>query len=139
MSETETHDGGCLCGAVRYRIGGPIESVVHCHCVMCRRASGAPVATWITVPDRALTVTKGTPAIYRSSDHGQRGFCAACGGQLTFRSARRPGEVDVTLGTLDDPGGLAAQYHIWTSSRLPAIHIDEHLPAHETSSAPSDS
>ena len=128
MSETETHDGGCLCGAVRYRIEGPIQSVVHCHCQMCRRSSGAPVSTWITVPVEAFKVTKGAPATYHSSDHGRRGFCPTCGGQLTFFSTERPEELDVTLGTLDDPAGLTAQYHIWTSSRLPAFRIDEHVP-----------
>lgn len=131
MSETEAHDGGCLCGALRYRITGPIESVVHCHCAMCRRASGAPVVTWVTVTTDRFAVTKGAPATYKSSDHGERGFCSTCGAQLTFRSTHRPDDVDVTLGTLDRPEGLAASHHIWTASRLPRIRIDEHLPAHE--------
>ena len=42
MSDEPVHAGGCLCGAVRYRISGPIDSV--CHCVMCRRSSGATFA-----------------------------------------------------------------------------------------------
>lgn len=130
MSRSETREGGCLCGGVRYRIDGPIASVAHCHCHMCRRTSGAPVATWLTVPAAAFKVTRGAPATYESSTGAERTFCPTCGGQLTFRASRRPDEIDVTLGTLDDPAGLAAQYHIWTSSRLPAIHIDEHLPSY---------
>ena len=32
--------GGCLCGAVRYRVAGPLRDVVACHCAQCRRSSG---------------------------------------------------------------------------------------------------
>ena len=36
--------GGCLCGAVRYRVDGPLDPVVACHCTQCRRSSGHHVA-----------------------------------------------------------------------------------------------
>lgn len=42
-------EGGCLCGAVRYRVTGKPYHVTHCHCSMCRRASGAPLVTWFSV------------------------------------------------------------------------------------------
>lgn len=51
---TQVHEGGCLCGAVRYRITGEPKSVGYCHCRMCQRAAGAPVVAWATVPADAL-------------------------------------------------------------------------------------
>jgi hypothetical protein len=59
--------GGCLWGAVRYRItGAPVEAL-YCHCAMWRRGHGAPVVAWLTVPLNGSTVTAGEPAAYRSS------------------------------------------------------------------------
>ena len=121
--------GGCLCGGVRYRIDGPIRGeTAHCHCTMCRRASGGLVVTWFTVKDGDYAVVRGTPKTFRSSDHGERTFCPDCGAQLTFRTDQAPGYVDVTLATLDDPENHPATLHIWTASRLPWLHLDEHLP-----------
>ena len=114
MADEIIHEGGCLCGQVRYRITGPIESVAHCHCSMCRRASGAPVVTWASVPIEAFAFTRGEPAIYKSSDHAERHFCAGCGAQLTFSSSRGGGDVDVTLGTLDHAEDHATASGSWT-------------------------
>ena len=59
--------GGCLCGAVRYRVTAEPLHATHCHCSMCRRASGAAFLTFATFPASALTWTEGEPAVYRSS------------------------------------------------------------------------
>ena len=49
---SDAHTGGCLCGAIRYRItGAPVEAL-YCHCRMCRRAHGAPVVAWFETADR---------------------------------------------------------------------------------------
>jgi len=124
----ETHEGGCLCGSVRYRITGPIADVAHCHCSMCRRAAGAVAVTWFTVPTEAFTITKGALRTWRSSAHGERGFCPDCGCQITFRDDRFPRERDVTLATLDAAADQPAQRHIWTRSRLPWLTLDPELP-----------
>jgi hypothetical protein len=76
-------EGGCLCGAVRYRCAAPDRPATLCHCTSCRRAAGAHVVAWFTVAASSLSFTEGTPAIYRSSPPVQRGFCARCGTQLT--------------------------------------------------------
>ncbi len=130
MSDETIEEGGCLCGRVRYRIAGPIESVCHCHCTMCRRSSGGTVVTWINLPPERFAFTRGEPAVYRSSARGERRFCGTCGAQLTFRSEDAPGEIDVTLATLDRPENHPADRHIWTKSRLPWLRLDEHLPSH---------
>ncbi|HSS63211.1 MAG TPA: GFA family protein [Gammaproteobacteria bacterium] len=121
--------GGCQCGALRYRIAGPVEAVTHCHCTMCRRTSGAVVVTWLTVAVPSFTFTRGTPARYRSSAHAERAFCPVCGCQITFVSSRFPEAVDVTVGSLDDPDRTPADHQIWTENRISWLHLDEDLPA----------
>jgi hypothetical protein len=129
--------GGCLCGAVRYRIEGrPKGSVAHCHCTMCRRANGAVAVTWTTLNPDQFEVTRGALARYASSEKGERGFCPTCGSQISFRHADFPDEVDVTVATLDRPEDMPASLHIWTENRLPWLHLDEHLPDREDGSDP---
>ncbi|MBW8854565.1 MAG: GFA family protein, partial [Bradyrhizobium sp.] len=79
--------GGCHCGAIRYQIEG--EPIVHalCHCTDCRRHAGAPMVGWSMYAEDALKVTKGTPKIYQSSEHGRRQFCADCGTGLFYTNA----------------------------------------------------
>lgn len=123
--------GGCLCGAVRYQLeGAKITDVAHCHCTMCQRAAGAPVVTWVTLPSAALAWTKGAPKIYRSSAEAERGFCASCGGALTFQFTARPEEIDVTAASLDDPDAVTPTSHIWTESKLRWLNLADGLPTH---------
>ncbi|MBL6928829.1 MAG: GFA family protein [Rhodospirillales bacterium] len=133
MSETEVFEGGCLCGEVRYRITGPVSQAAHCHCNMCRRASGAPVVTWVSVKMADVSWSKGAPAVYPSSEGCERAFCAECGSQLTFHTDRYPDDIDITVGSLDRPEFFEPASHVWTSSALPWICLDEHLPMHEES------
>src|ERR1700756_808639 len=95
--------GGCLCGAIRYRItAAPVEAL-YCHCRMCQRAHGAPVIAWVTVPLAAFDVSAGNPVAYRSSAKGFRHFCGVGGTPLTWRAGAQPQHVDVSIATLDDP------------------------------------
>ena len=76
--------GACLCGAVRFELGGPLERVAHCHCTICQRAHGAAFATWVAVPNERLRITAGEESVvhYRSSEIGTRSFCRTCGSSM---------------------------------------------------------
>ena len=113
-----TMEGGCLCGAVRYEINGEVEVVAHCHCGMCRRSTGAPVVTWAVLPRANFRVTKGSMKIYRSSEKGERMFCADCGTQLVFQTSDNPDKMDVSIGSLDEPERLAPSCHVGVDGRL---------------------
>jgi hypothetical protein len=126
-------DGGCLCGAVRYRCEPPARPAAYCHCTSCRRAAGAHAVAWFTVPNSSLTFTQGQPAIYRSSAPVQRGFCGRCGTQLTYRNDQWPDEVDLTVGSLDDPGRVAPTSHIWMEDAAPWDRPGDGLPVHARS------
>jgi hypothetical protein len=103
MAGAQVFEGGCLCGATRYRAVGPATNRCCCHCRSCRGASGAPYVAWITVPAAGFSLTRGGLETFRSSEPVTRGFCAGCGTALTYAHRRRPGELDVTVATLDDP------------------------------------
>ncbi|QZI70614.1 GFA family protein [Pseudomonas protegens] len=125
---SELHTGGCHCGRLRYQFSGPLRDIAHCHCSICRRVSGGLVTTWITLPARAFKWLEGVPARYDSSASCARYFCADCGAHLALVTHLSPDSIDVTIATLDHPERAPADRHIWTDSRLPWLHLDEHLP-----------
>ncbi len=121
-------DGGCLCGAVRYRLEDPPLHAGYCHCRICQRAAGAPVVAWGTWPADRFTWLQGEPRTFASSARGERSFCPSCGTPLTFVDPGDPAFVDVTLASLDDPAAFAPQSHIWTMSRVRWLDIRDELP-----------
>jgi len=130
-SGTMQAEGGCLCGALRYRVAGPLVDAGYCHCRLCQRASGAPVVAWFTVAVGAFTWQLGSPRIYRSSALYQRESCAVCASQIGFRRIHEPRFVDLTIASLDEPGDLVPEYHIWRMSRLPWFDTADSLPRHD--------
>lgn len=68
---------------------------------------------WLTVRTVDLAFTGATPREFASSPGVLRSFCGRCGTPLTYRHEGRPGEVDVTVCTLDDPSLAAPTDHIW--------------------------
>lgn len=124
----QTIEGGCLCGAVRYRAYGAAYGITHCHCKTCRRASGTPFVTWAGFDTDKITFTKGGPAAYKSSPKVTRTFCGECGTALTYQRADMPGSIDVTLGSMDEPEMLTPEDHTWMESRLSWIILDDQLP-----------
>ena len=127
MQEPVT-EGGCLCGAVRYRVrGSPTNSMI-CHCRSCRRAAGAPVVAWVTFARSRFETVRGDFAGFRSSDPVRRTFCAACGTPLTYEHRDQPDFVDVTTCTLDDPDRFPPTHHSWLSHDVAWVQFGDGLP-----------
>lgn len=125
-------EGGCHCGAVRYRIDGEPKTHTLCHCTDCRRHAGAPMVGWMMFAVEDVNVTKGKPKVYASSEHGRRHFCGDCGtGILYFNANILPGIVDVQSATLDDPDFIPARNHIQTAERITWIKTAHELPEFE--------
>lgn len=124
--------GRCHCGAIAYAVAG--EPLFHalCHCSDCRRHAGAPMVAWAMYPAEALTLARGEPQTYRSSENGRRLFCAACGTGLFYRNdVTLPGLVDVQSATFDDPDAVPAQIHVQTAERIAWMRDAHTLPAFE--------
>ena len=119
----ERHLGGCLCGAIRYEINGPLRSVLNCHCGMCRRFHGH-FGAYTSVSRAHLTFCgSAEPHWYRSSDSARRGFCSTCGASL-FWQRKDSDEISIAAGSLDQPTGLNTAGHIFTADKGDYYDID---------------
>ncbi len=122
--------GGCLCGAVRYEVRGPLRDILVCHCHECRRWAGrAWTATAAKLDD---LVIEGDVAWFpspRSEYRAERGICGRCGGSLFWRA---PGldRLSIGAGTLDDPSGLRVAAHIWVEQGADWEAPPEDVPAY---------
>lgn len=115
MSE---RSGGCLCGAVRYRISAEPVAVRICWCRDCQRLSANGTANAL-VPTAALEVRGGTGEFTAAADSGnlvRRRYCPQCGTHLLANSSARPQFTVVRVGTLDDPSSVTPTVNIWTQS-----------------------
>ncbi len=104
----ERHSGGCLCGDVRVAAAGEPYRVGLCHCLDCRKHHGAPFFAAAIFPEGAVTI-EGDTREYRN-----RHFCPRCGSSVFGRWAD---EVEVHLGTLDEPSQFRPTYELWTVRR----------------------
>lgn len=128
-------EGGCQCGAVRYRIAGQPFHLTLCHCTICRRVSGAPAVAWFSVPTADFKILQGSPQRYRSSETATRSFCPNCGTQLTFRADDSP-EIDVTTCSLDSPEALPPEDQTFVRSRLHWVQTVDRVPEHDGARPP---
>lgn len=128
MGETsEAVGGGCQCGRIRYRAEIASHEAYLCHCKMCRRATGGASTAFVNVPLPALT-WESEPDWYRSSPIAERPFCSRCGTPLGFRFVEGGSNIDVTLGSFDDPSRFVPVHNYAVESALAAWQDTSHLP-----------
>jgi len=137
METSTVHEGGCLCGAVRYRVTAAPTALVVCHCRSCRRAAGAPSLAWVIFRAADFAFTRGKPATFKSSPGVERGFCASCGTTLTYADADRPEVADVTTATFDNPDAFAPTKEIWLEEKITWEAVDHALLRYPRSSRSS--
>jgi hypothetical protein len=135
MIEGESLDGGCLCGAIRYRISGPSLFVSQCCCKDCQKATGTGHTTIIGIHSSQLKL-EGTPASFTNAGATggkvTRHFCGTCAGRL-YTSGDLPGEVImVQAGSLDDPGAISPESVIYVKDAVAWDRFDPALPTFET-------
>lgn len=131
-------EGGCCCGAVRYRVEGPPRRVTNCHCLHCRRTSGAPFITWAEFDPAELEIVRGAPGDYESRPRVTRRFCRECGTQLTYEHADEPDTIDLTVASLDLPDEIVPEDHVWCDRMLPWLRFADNLPRYGRSRYPED-
>ena len=99
-------EGGCYCGAVRYKIEGDALFKGECYCRECQHIAGGSPNVVMGVPEPSFTYTKGAPKSFSRSDLENpvaREFCAECGTHLLAKPPSMPGVLMLKVGTLDDP------------------------------------
>jgi hypothetical protein len=123
--------GGCQCGAVRYALYALPVSPSICHCRMCQKAMGNLFMASAAVPLEEFAWTRGEPATFRSSSVAERGFCARCGTPLFFRPFDAL-EIEITLGSLDEPARVKPRRQVGIESRVPWLEGALALPGRTT-------
>jgi hypothetical protein len=125
----ETHSGGCQCGAVRFRVEGPLGDASVCHCRMCQKAFGNFYAPLVSTRGAKLTWTRGAPKTFQSSNAAKRGFCETCGTPLTYEA---PDGIALAIGAFDRPQEIAPMIQWGIEAKLAYVdHIHE-LPQEHT-------
>jgi len=122
----EIHEGGCLCGAVRYRKIADPAIVIVCHCTSCQRRTGSAFGIGAYFREEHVQILQGSLKTYElKSDESGRWlrmeFCERCGSTVTWRVELRPGHRAIAAGTFDEPGWYKVDRHIWTRSAHPWV------------------
>ena len=140
---SEVVEGGCRCGALRYRLAvAALPKAYACHCRDCQTWSGSAFSLQVIAPEASLAVV-GTPHLYeRKSDDGQRVSrqrgCAVCMTRIFNTNTARPGIAVLRAGTLDRSDELKIAAHIWTKRKLAGIDLPKGIPAWAEGAPPSD-
>lgn len=117
----ETYRGGCLCGEVRFTASGRPDRVGICHCLDCRKHHGALFYAAAIYPEESVQIEG------EARDYAGRFFCPRCGSSVFARSG---GEIELHLGSLDEPDQLTPTYENWTIRReawLPPFPLAAHF------------
>jgi hypothetical protein len=124
--------GGCLCGAMRYEVDGPLTDVSNCHCSMCRRFHGAAFATYAKIGVEHFRWLSGSDllSVYETSPGIGWAFCRICGSSLGVPEGGKLREI--TLGSLDTDPGVRPAEHIFVGSKAAWFEITDTLPQHDT-------
>jgi hypothetical protein len=127
-------EGGCACGAVRYRLTSEPMIVHCCHCLNCQRQTGSAFVINALIESDRVELLAGEPVPVdapRDDGSAQRIFrCPTCQVAL-YSEYGRPEVKFVRTGTLDDPAAVAPDVHIYTRSKLPWVTLPESVPAVE--------
>lgn len=120
-------EGGCHCGALRYRVGQAPLMVYNCHCTNCQKISGGAFSTPATIFEAAFAFTQGEPQrVEWTSDAGTTRFgfaCGQCGSRIANGQVPTNGILSLRTGTLDDPSWVEPVGDIWVRSAQPWVTI----------------
>jgi hypothetical protein len=122
----DTHEGGCLCGAVRYRVNNAPIVAAACHCTYCQRRTGSAFGLVSYFREQDVEIMRGVLKTYEHrSDESKRWirmqFCVTCGTTVTLRAEVLPDARGIAGGTFDDPKWLKIEWHTWLRSAHPWV------------------
>ncbi|MGI9372766.1 MAG: GFA family protein [Hyphomicrobiales bacterium] len=125
--------GSCLCGVVRWGTSDDLTPPSHCHCLMCRKAHGAPFASFTSCAKDEFDWISGEGNVgqFISSPDLVRRFCKTCGSSVPG-STKGNGRVFLPLGCMDVDPGLRDGRHLFIGSKAPWHTIADQLEKHDT-------
>ena len=112
--------GSCLCGQIQYQLAGAPIFLNHCHCTMCRKASGAAFGSFLHADGRQFAWTAGQELIetWQSSPGNFRPFCKVCGSRVPVLE-EDGAHVIIPAGTLDQDPAVRPIVHFHVQSKAP--------------------
>ena len=122
-------DGGCLCGAVRFRTQAEPLNVRNCHCRACQKALSSPFFSRALFNQGDVTI-QGSTEKYLSSEALERVFCPKCGSRLFARRTNGT-YIGIAVTAFDDRHAFAPTEHIWTSEKVDWLTLDDDLAQYE--------
>tara|TARA_R110002126_G_scaffold38993_6_gene116003 strand:+ start:2264 stop:2671 length:408 start_codon:yes stop_codon:yes gene_type:complete len=127
------YQGGCLCGEVAIEISGPISSIIHCHCSLCRKSSGTAFATNGFVQTSDFNVIKGAEQLsqFAFKPGRVRHFCRNCGSPVYSSNADDPTRIRIRLGILNSDITERPLSHNFYRSKANWEDLDAQLPRYE--------
>jgi hypothetical protein len=114
MGEPRILTGGCACGQLTFKTRGEPKRVGLCHCMTCRKISGAAFNAFVIYPVHQVTVT-GQIRGWSATPESERCFCPVCGSQVFDRDAGD--EIEIKLGAFDEPNLFTPTYEAWSKRR----------------------
>lgn len=129
-------EGGCTCGAVRYRMTSKPMFVHCCHCRWCQRETGASFALNAMIEADRVVLLRGSPeAVDTPSESGKGQKIVRCPDCHIALWSNYAGAGDalhfIRAGTLDEPDRLTPDVHIYTASKQPWVVLPPGIPAFE--------
>jgi hypothetical protein len=127
------YKGSCLCGKITYEITGPIRNIVYCHCSQCRKAQGSAFATNGIVDSGHFQLITGEGLLtgYESTPGQTKYFCSHCGSPIISRTATKPDQVRVRIGTIESEITERPMAHIFVDSKADWEDISDDLPRYD--------
>ncbi|MDF0541971.1 GFA family protein [Sphingobium sp. H39-3-25] len=120
--------GQCLCGAIAYEVDDDFAYAMNCHCIDCRRATGAACKPLAGIARNRLHIVRGAEAVIRHGGPVNHDIlCGTCG-SLLYSIVREGAYAHVAMGTLTDSPSIAPQMHIFVASKAPWHRITDDLP-----------
>ena len=132
---TDTYEGGCHCGKLRYTCNKKPDCTFYCHCHDCQKTTGGPFSVELMIDKQAFEID-GSKTSYtvigESGGEVHRWACRDCGSGVYLECDSDPEYIFLKAGSLDDASWVTPEMHIFTSAKQPWVNIDDGLPQHET-------
>lgn len=124
------YQGECLCSAVCFEINGPIDSLIHCHCSLCRKSTGTAYATngFVATADFVITQGPDNLSSYGVKPGRARHFCKTCGSPVYSSNADDPERIRIRAGLLTDDIEERPVAHIFATSKANWDTISGDIP-----------
>ena len=114
MTEARIRTGGCACGQLTFEASGEPKRVGLCHCMTCRKISGAPVSAYVIFAVDQVTIS-GDFRSWSATPRTEDCFCPICGSQVFDRDSGT--EIEIRLGAFDEPNLFTPTYELWAKQR----------------------